>query len=216
MSDKPAVDAVEREFWDRGRQFRVWDLPARAGDPAPVFVLLHGLGTASRLYHHTVHHLRPHGRILVVNMPGFGDLARPQGPMGIADFAESIGRVLARMGIEAPVLVGHSMGTQVAVELARQHQHLRDRMVLEAPVVHPRRRTIPRLLLAFVLGSLRERPGAAPVSIRGYLQMGLGLAMRGAAVARPSSAGRPDPGPGRASGDRQGRARPPVDQPVGR
>ena len=80
---------------------------------------------------------------------------------------------LERLRVSAPVLVGHSMGSQVVVELARREPHLRGRMVLVAPVVHVDQRRLSKVLTGFARSAVLERFGAALVSVRGYLSAGL-------------------------------------------
>src|SRR4051795_10355879 len=88
---------------------------------APVFVLVHGIGVSSRYFERLVPALAEEGRVIAVDLPGFGK-ARPLRPrlgLSIEEFADSVAQTLDGLGLGAAVVVGHSMGTQGAASLAR-------------------------------------------------------------------------------------------------
>jgi pimeloyl-ACP methyl ester carboxylesterase len=57
--------------------------------------------------------------------------------VSIAEHADVLARFLVAEGIDAPVLVGHSMGTQVVSQLVLDHPGVTDRIVLLAPTMDP-------------------------------------------------------------------------------
>jgi pimeloyl-ACP methyl ester carboxylesterase len=94
------------------------------GEGSPV-VLIHGnavtgddwntSGVTERL-------LRSH-RVITFDRPGFGYSERPRGHLWTAgQQAELLHKALRQLGIERPVIVGHSWGTIVALALAERHQ----------------------------------------------------------------------------------------------
>ena len=179
---RPSVDAREHRFGRGHKRVRAWDV---AGDAADLtFVLVHGLGVSSDLFRAVTTRLRALGRVLVYDLPGFGGVPHPRDPMSIAEFASAIEGSLAELGVESPVLVGHSMGAQVAVELAARsaarsaargeaRSDSRSGLVLVAPVVCRDQRTLWSVLRHFAASSVHERFGAALVSVRGYLSAGV-------------------------------------------
>jgi pimeloyl-ACP methyl ester carboxylesterase len=105
------VDGVRLHYSDRGE-----------GNPV---VLIHGnavtgddwdtSGVAEQL-------LQSH-RVIIFDRPGFGYSERPRGHLWIAaQQAELLHKALTQLGIERPVVVGHSWGTLVALALAARHQ----------------------------------------------------------------------------------------------
>jgi pimeloyl-ACP methyl ester carboxylesterase len=105
------VDGVRLHYSDRGE-----------GSP---IVLIHGnavsgddwntSGVAELL-------LRGH-RVIIFDRPGFGYSERPRGRLWTAaQQAEVLHEALRQLGIERPVVVGHSWGTIVALALAERHQ----------------------------------------------------------------------------------------------
>jgi pimeloyl-ACP methyl ester carboxylesterase len=61
-------------------------------------------------------------RVIAFDRPGYGRSSRPRDRVWTpAAQAELLAEALRRLGIERPVVVGHSFGTLVAVELALRH-----------------------------------------------------------------------------------------------
>jgi pimeloyl-ACP methyl ester carboxylesterase len=66
--------------------------------------------------------LRSH-RVIIFDRPGFGYSERPRGHLRTAtQQAELLHKALRQLGVERPVIVGHSWGTIVALALAERHQ----------------------------------------------------------------------------------------------
>lgn len=62
-------------------------------------------------------------RIIVFDRPGFGHSERPRGRLWTAaEQAELLYKALRQIGVERPVIAGHSWGAMVALELAAKHQ----------------------------------------------------------------------------------------------
>ncbi|MDN4597779.1 alpha/beta fold hydrolase [Leifsonia virtsii] len=147
-------------------------------DPAPdrpTFVLVHGIGVSSRYFERLVPALAEEGRVLAVDLPGFGRAKpeRPPHPLGIADFAASVAVVLDRLGIADAVIVGHSMGTQVAVSLAGSRPDLVRAVALLGPVMAPEDRNPLRAGTLLGLDIFREDARGNRIVIGDYLHCGI-------------------------------------------
>jgi len=156
------VDGVRLHYSDRGE-----------GSPV---VLIHGNAVTGDDWNTSgvAQLLLSHHRVIVFDRPGFGYSERPRGRMWTAaQQAELLHKALRQLGIERPVVVGHSWGTMVALELAAQHQADTAGLVLLSGYYFPTLR--PDVLLA--------APGAIPVlgdilhhtvsPLLGWLQMPL-------------------------------------------
>ena len=93
------------------------------GGSGPPLVLLHGRGGAASVWFPLLPHLARTHRVLAVDLPGFGASrgARFHGggvEAALAFFVDPVEAWLAAEGIAAPVLVGHSLGGLVAIELS--------------------------------------------------------------------------------------------------
>ncbi|GGE97316.1 alpha/beta hydrolase [Mycetocola zhadangensis] len=80
------------------------------------------------------------GRVYALDLPGFGDAPEPDEPLTMAEFGDLVAELVEREGIKRPVLVGHSMGAQVAVEAAARHPLAFESIVLISPTVNPAER----------------------------------------------------------------------------
>ncbi len=96
------------------------------------------------------------GKVYSIDMPGFGGLPKPPESVGVPEMAQALGRVLDLLGIRQAVLIGHSMGTQWAVELATQRPQLATHVVVVAPVVDDEHRSIVAQAVALGTDSLGE------------------------------------------------------------
>lgn len=104
------VDGVRLHYTDRGE--------------GPPVVLVHGNMVSGHDYDTSgvAETLAATNRVIVIDRPGFGHSERPRGRVWTAARqAELFHRALARLGIERPVIVGHSWGTVVALSMALRH-----------------------------------------------------------------------------------------------
>jgi pimeloyl-ACP methyl ester carboxylesterase len=150
----------------------VHSLAGPPGASGPVFVLLHGIGMSHRYYRRLQILLACHGDTHSIDLPGFGGTPRPGGQLSVGDYAAHIGGVLQKMGLRRIVLIGHSMGTQFAAELAGQRPDLVSHVVLLGPVVDPEHSTVFQQSMALGLDSLRESPVGNAMVFSDYLRSG--------------------------------------------
>jgi pimeloyl-ACP methyl ester carboxylesterase len=90
----------------------------------PAIVLVHGAGMDSTVWQLQTRYLAYRGfRAVAVDLPGHG---RSEGPAltTIADMADWVGRFIDAAGFSSAHLVGHSMGTFIALEVARRRAGL--------------------------------------------------------------------------------------------
>lgn len=104
---------------------------------APRIVLIHGLyGQMQHFTYAMASELAQRYRVILVDRPGCGH-SRRAGAMSPADQADLIWAGLDAQGVENPVLVGHSLGGAVAVEMALSSPHKVRGLGLIAPAVEP-------------------------------------------------------------------------------
>ena len=170
----------------------------RGPDPGPdveTFLLIHGFGASIYTWRHWVPCLESRGRVLLVDMKGFGAAAKPDdGRYGPTHHAELIGRLLDREEPDRLTVVGHSLGGGVALLIAlsmaeRNDQRLR-RLVIVAGAAYAQRlppfvalARYPRVTgaalklvgpertIRYVLGSIvHDRATLEPDQVRRYAQ----------------------------------------------
>ena len=103
-------------------------LDAGAGERC--FVLVHGLGGRWQHWLETIPKLAQHGRVLAVDLPGFGRSERPERRASLDGFADTAAGLARHLGERQVVLMGHSMGGLVAMRLAARHADLAQAVVL--------------------------------------------------------------------------------------
>ncbi|HEU5086408.1 MAG TPA: alpha/beta hydrolase [Roseiflexaceae bacterium] len=101
--------------------------------PAHV-LLLHGWASSKESWRSTMLALAPYARVLAPDLPGHGAVAL-RGPAEMARLAAAAAGLCALEGMPDVAVVGHSMGGNVAVELALQFPQLVHRMVLVNPAL---------------------------------------------------------------------------------
>lgn len=137
----------------------------------PATLLIHGLGAFAESWRHTIAAFAPHGTVIALDLPGFGQSAKPRRAYGMPFFAEAVGRLLDALGIERVHLVGHSLGGGVAVAYATANPARVDRLALLSPAVpgFPLRPSLVyRLMTVRGLGELMARlvtPGLCAVAL---------------------------------------------------
>lgn len=151
-----------------GSRMRVREL---VGDHDRTFVLVHGIGVSSTYFEPLAHALHPHGDVLLLDLPGFGGIPRPHHRLSITGFADVVLAGLRNEGVENPVLIGHSMGAQVVVDLLARHG-ISDHAVLIGPPVNPAEATVPLQVFRLLQSSTHESTRMRLLASRGYLRCG--------------------------------------------
>lgn len=98
----------------------------------PALVLLDGIGCDGWAWVHLQPHLALHHRVLHCHYRGHGRSGAPVDPTAadMATLQDDVARVMAATNIDRAVIITHSMGSQVALELYRHHPELVRALVL--------------------------------------------------------------------------------------
>ncbi|MCR2827263.1 alpha/beta fold hydrolase [Microbacterium sp. zg.Y909] len=144
------------------------------GVGARTFLLVHGIGMGRGAFGDLIEHLEPHGRVLALDLPGFGAAEEPPRVPSIERLADLVAAYLRQHepAERELVAVGHSMGTQVVTELAVRHPALVDRIVLVAPTVDAAARGALPQLGRLALDLFIESPKVVFLGAREYVRAG--------------------------------------------
>ncbi|MFC1401841.1 MULTISPECIES: alpha/beta fold hydrolase [Streptacidiphilus] len=96
-------------------------------------LLVHGWGGSGVEWRPLVTALGPGRRTIVPDLRGHGDSPDPAHGYAPADFAGDLARLLLGLGTGPVTVAGHSMGAQIAVELATAHPESVSRLLLLDP-----------------------------------------------------------------------------------
>lgn len=158
------------------------------GEGEHTFVLLHGIGMGRSVYLDVVRQLN--GRVIAVDLPGFGEAPEPERTLTMERHADLVAAYLRHAGESGVIVIGHSMGSQIAAELAARHPSLVSGVVLAGPTVNSAKRNI-RAQASYLLRDLvGERPEVLWRGAREYLRGGPHLIrkMRATIVHEPERA----------------------------
>ena len=105
----------------------------------PAIVMIHGLGGQLRNFSYAMlEPLARDHRVVLVDRPGSGySTADDDTEPGIVEQAAIIARFIETLGIERPLVVGHSLGGAVALALALERPDLIRGLALIAPLTQP-------------------------------------------------------------------------------
>jgi pimeloyl-ACP methyl ester carboxylesterase len=110
--------------------------PADAGGP-PI-VMIHGILAQLRHFSYALAgRMAADHRVILIDRPGWGHSTIEGKRPGIGAQADMIAEALDRLGIEKPLLVGHSMGGAVSLALALRHPKVPRGLALIAPYTQP-------------------------------------------------------------------------------
>lgn len=136
-------------------------------------VLLHGIGMGRSVYLDLVERLS--GRIIGLDLPGFGEAPEPRRTLTMERHADLVAAFLRSRGVTDAVVLGHSMGSQIATEVAVRHPDTVSALVLAGPTVNSAARSI-RSQAGYLLTDLvGERPIVLWRGAREYLRGGPNL-----------------------------------------
>lgn len=93
-------------------------------------VLIHCFTCAINYWDGMIPRLAREHRVVAVDLRGHGGSEKPGSGYSIADQADLIAQVLAKLGVTHAEVVGHSLGGPIAVALAERSPQLVDRVVL--------------------------------------------------------------------------------------
>jgi pimeloyl-ACP methyl ester carboxylesterase len=119
-----SVNGVDLRYVDTG-----------AGDPPIVFV--HGWTCNRANWRHQIAEFSKDHRVIALDQRGHGESEKPDQDYTIEGFADDLAALIKDLGLERPVIVGHSMGGVIAFHLSRRDPSLARGLVLVDSNVAP-------------------------------------------------------------------------------
>jgi pimeloyl-ACP methyl ester carboxylesterase len=116
-------------LYDEGIRYS-WRKPSSETGVGQTILLLHGLGNSLDFWTTTAPLIDERHGVLAMDIPGFGRSIAPPGGMTISSVSDRILQFLDHKGLRPPVVVGHSLGAFVALELAALSPHMFRRIIL--------------------------------------------------------------------------------------
>jgi pimeloyl-ACP methyl ester carboxylesterase len=102
------------------------------------FLFVHGLGGDRTHFTPQVEYFAHKGRVLNAELRGHGESDKPKQEYSIEGFAEDLVWLCTQQNIKKPVIVGQSMGGNMALEIAARYPHFPAGLVLlDSAVLFP-------------------------------------------------------------------------------
>lgn len=152
-----AVPMDGRHIEIDGERIHYCDFGNRQGEGPPI-VFVHGLcGQMRNFAYLPLEALAREHRVILIDRPGSGYSTRgARTPANIRAQAKTVVRVIEALGVDAPVLVGHSLGGAIALAVALDYPASIARAALIAPLTHVQK-DVPNAFRALVIRSARVR-----------------------------------------------------------
>ena len=141
-------------------------------------VLVHGLGMSCRYMVRAAERLSGHATVWAPDLPGFGRSDPPRRAFDVPQLADALASWCNAVGVGPAVFVGHSLGCQVAVDLASRHPSRVRALVLAAPTVDAAARSSLRQIGRMLPDIGREPLSLMPLVAGEYLRAGLPRVVR--------------------------------------
>jgi pimeloyl-ACP methyl ester carboxylesterase len=105
----------------------------RAGTGEPELLFVHGWCCDHTAFQPQIDHFATTHTVTALDLRGCGQSDRPEEGYAIRDFADDLAGLCEEVGIEKPVVVGHSLGGIIGLELAARHPKVPRALVLVDP-----------------------------------------------------------------------------------
>lgn len=105
----------------------------------PPLLLVNGWTGDHGIFTPQIAHFSQSRRVVAVNLRGHGSSDAPQQDYTMAGFADDIAWQCAQLELHKPVVIGHSMGGRIALELCGRYPDLASGMVMIDTIIMPPR-----------------------------------------------------------------------------
>ena len=92
------------------------------GEGEKTIVLLHGWGQNIEMMKPIGDRFKKNNRIVIVDLPGFGLSEEPKEIWNLNDYVSCIKKLLDKLKIEKPILIGHSFGGKISLLYASKYE----------------------------------------------------------------------------------------------
>jgi pimeloyl-ACP methyl ester carboxylesterase len=106
------------------------------GSGYPPLVFAHGAGCNRRFWGQQLPRFSSAHRVVAVDLRGHGESDAPSERYTVRPFAEDLASTCTQLGIESPVVIGHSLGGLVALDFASAYpEHVAAAVVIDSPLL---------------------------------------------------------------------------------
>ncbi|MBI1872103.1 alpha/beta hydrolase [Candidatus Collierbacteria bacterium] len=96
-------------------------------------IILHGWAHTGALWQNLAQKLSVNIHSLLIDLPAFGSSQALTGNPNVPDYTQTIVDFIKKLGLKKPIILGHSFGGQIALDLAVKHPSLVKSLILVSP-----------------------------------------------------------------------------------
>jgi 2-hydroxy-6-oxonona-2,4-dienedioate hydrolase len=104
-----------------------------SGNSKKTLVLIHGLGASAERWTRVIPLFAKHFRVIIPDLIGFGHSDKPLTDYTLDFFSSFLEKFFTATNIQHPILIGSSLGGQIAVEYASEHPQNVEKLILVSP-----------------------------------------------------------------------------------
>ncbi len=139
------------------------------GESGPPIVIVPGITSPAATWEFISVPLSREHRVIALDIRGRGMSDKPSEGFSLIDYAGDVAAVVSELGLERPILIGHSMGARIAAAVRVLHPEAAGPLVLaDPPLTGPGRGTYPMSLEAFMDQLAAARSGASLEVLHSY------------------------------------------------
>jgi pimeloyl-ACP methyl ester carboxylesterase len=129
-------------------------------------VFIHGLGAQLLQFHHPLFDKLDGYRLIALDRPGSGYSVRARGASArLTEQAHIVRRFIEVLGLERPLLVGHSLGGMMALTTALEHPKMISGIALLSSLTHHEGAVPPEFRALYIRAPLKRRILAYTIAI---------------------------------------------------
>jgi len=113
-------DQLEISYIDEGKGERV-------------LLFIHGLGSNLKAWQKNIKPLSKDFRCIALDLPGYGQSSKNNYPYDMTFFAQAVRLLIESLALEEVILIGHSMGAQIATHIVLNNNDAIEKLILIAP-----------------------------------------------------------------------------------
>ena len=134
--------------WVESDGVRLHHLEYGSGDPA--IVILPGITSPAITWEFVAEQLARDARVVVLDIRGRGLSDQPDADFSLPRYAADAAAVIESLGLERPIVLGHSMGGRIAAALGALHPEAVGALIIaDPPLTGPGREPYPTSLESF-------------------------------------------------------------------
>lgn len=107
------------------------DIAVTIAGSGPALVLLHGIGSRGISWAPVAAELASEYQLVMLDLRGHGNSSHPEHGYLLSDYASDLDAVLNALGLERPLVMGHSLGGMTVLEWAIAHPDTAAALVIE-------------------------------------------------------------------------------------